>query len=115
MTNLLAKLKKYFQSLGKQADPQTMAEKPDKSQPASNLSEENVKSLLHMLEHTHQGMYSCAETFDLLDEYVELVASDEEAALIMPYVQRHLDLCPDCREEYEILLRILQAEFPPVA
>lgn len=81
----------------------------------SELSEEKLRQLLHQMEHTHEGMYSCAETFDLLDEYVDLVANKEEAALLMPYVRRHLDLCPDCREEYEILLRILQTDYPTAA
>jgi hypothetical protein len=28
---------------------------------------------------------------------------------LMPIVQHHLDTCPDCREEFEALLRILKA------
>lgn len=78
----------------------------------SGLSEEHIRHLMHMLEHTHEGMYSCEETFDLLDEYAELVASHEEAAMLMPYVQHHLDLCPDCLQAYEALMRILRADFP---
>jgi len=121
MTSLLAKLTKYFRHSEQQTDEQKMVEQtgttptPSPSESTPCLCEKDVKHLMHMLEHTHEGTFSCEETFELLDEYVELIASREEATLLMPYVQRHLDLCPGCREEYEVLLRILQTEFPPVA
>ncbi len=66
--------------------------------------------LLRRLENVQENAYSCEETFALLDEYVELVVTDEEAAALMPLVKNHLDMCPDCREGYEVLLRILEAE-----
>ena len=33
----------------------------------------------------------------------------EDAGHLMPLVQQHLDLCAECREEYEALLRVLEA------
>lgn len=112
MTTILAKLKKYFNIARDTAVSQHPA---PPSYTAPTLSDDNLQRLMHLLEHTHEGMYSCQETFDLLDEYVELVANHEDAARLMPYVQRHLDRCPDCHEAYEILLRILQTESPPLA
>ncbi|NKQ34138.1 MAG: hypothetical protein HF973_00810 [Chloroflexi bacterium] len=76
----------------------------------STLNQAALLDLLHRLENVQENAYSCEETFDLLDEYVELVVTDEEAAALMPLVKNHLDMCPDCRERYEILLRILEAE-----
>ncbi|HID52419.1 MAG TPA: zf-HC2 domain-containing protein [Anaerolineae bacterium] len=74
------------------------------------LNQAALLDLLRRLENVQENAYSCEETFDLLDEYVELVVTDEEAAALMPLVKNHLDMCPDCRERYEILLRILEAE-----
>jgi hypothetical protein len=34
----------------------------------------------------------------------------ETMAQLMPLVQRHLDLCPDCREEHEVLIQALEFE-----
>jgi len=33
----------------------------------------------------------------------------ENAVALMPLVKRHLDLCGDCKDEYEALLRVLKA------
>lgn len=80
---------------------------------ATMLNATIVKNLMALLDHTHEGIYSCEETFALLDEYVELIADNgEEAKALMPYVRRHLDECPDCHEVYATLLKILQSESP---
>ncbi len=53
--------------------------------------------------------YSCEDVNQLLDEFTEAVAQGKDLATLMPLVQQHLDLCPDCREEFEALLRIVRA------
>ncbi len=86
------------------------------SAPVANgqsMDEKSVRKLLEMLEKTREVEYTCEEAFAQLDEFVELVADDEEAAALMPLVQRHVDMCPDCRERFEALLKILTAE-PPI-
>lgn len=40
---------------------------------------------------------------------VEAVMRGDDVARLMPLVQHHLDMCPDCREEFEALLRAVQA------
>jgi predicted anti-sigma-YlaC factor YlaD len=32
----------------------------------------------------------------------------EDASQFMPLVQKHLNMCPDCREEYEALLKMME-------
>lgn len=79
------------------------------SQPgAVTMNQDNLVELMHHLEHTLDNAYSCEEVFALLDEYVELVASDEEAKRLMPLVKNHLEMCPDCRHAFEILLHVLK-------
>ena len=87
----------------------TEAREPAADQPTdASLNQEQLVNLLHRLERTMENAYSCEEVYALLDEYVELVADDEEAKKLMPLVQNHLDMCPDCRDEYEILLHVLK-------
>jgi hypothetical protein len=74
----------------------------------STINQQNLVDLMQRLEKTMEDAYSCEEAFALLDEYVELVADDEEARRLMPLVQNHLDMCPDCRDEFEILLHVLK-------
>jgi hypothetical protein len=77
------------------------------------MTSEMIVDLMHRLEETQEGSYSCADAFALLDEYVELVVDDEQAAQLMPLVKNHFDICPDCREKFEVLLHILKSEKSP--
>ena len=72
------------------------------------VDEETVLALMRLVEKTNEGEYSCEETFDLLDEYVELAAANQDLEMLMPLVKKHVDHCPDCGPRYEILLDILQ-------
>ena len=74
------------------------------------LSEKTIVELMNSLEATSEDAYSCEEAYALFEEYVELVASDKDAALLMPLVKNHVDMCPDCTEHYQILLNILKSE-----
>jgi predicted anti-sigma-YlaC factor YlaD len=50
----------------------------------------------------------CDECFERLDEYVELPATVAEARV--PGMTAHLDGCPACREEYDSLRALLDAD-----
>lgn len=65
-------------------------------------------SILQMLDHTREDEYSCDDVYKLLDQYAEMVARGEDAEQLMPLIHHHLEMCKDCREEYEALLRILE-------
>lgn len=68
-----------------------------------------IRKLAQMLEMTHEEEYSCAEVYALLDQYVEGITRGEDATQLMPLVKHHLEMCSDCREEFEALLMILEA------
>jgi len=70
---------------------------------------ELIKKLLLMIKNTQDVEYSCDDVNHLLDQYVEMVERGEDADELMPLIKHHLDLCPDCREEYQALRSILQA------
>ena len=74
------------------------------------INEVAVKELMRWLEATQEGVSSCEEIFALLDEYVELLASNKEAIVLMPLVRNHIKMCADCQEVCETLLRILENE-----
>lgn len=82
---------------------------PDREEVRSDQTMFMIK-LAQSLEKTDPVEFSCDEIYELLDQYVELLQSSEDAAELMPLVERHLDLCPDCREEYEALLNILMSQ-----
>jgi len=74
----------------------------------SAKSQEVLKAMLRKIGQTREIELTCGETFDLLDQYSEMVVNGEDVAQLMPLVKQHLDMCPDCREEFEALLQVLQ-------
>jgi len=51
---------------------------------------------------------SCDEVFTVLDQFAEAIHRGENVLIFMPLVRQHLDVCPACREQYEMLLSMLQ-------
>lgn len=68
-----------------------------------------VRQLVMGVGHTQPQELSCDEVYELLDLFAEMISRGEDAATLMPLVQHHLQMCPECREEYEALLRTLEA------
>ena len=69
-----------------------------------------LTKLMHMVEQTQEEEYSCDDVLQLLDEYAEMVSHGEDAEKMMPLINHHLDMCPDCREEAEALLSVIQSQ-----
>ncbi len=67
-----------------------------------------LKRLLRQLEEAPDAIIPCTETFRLLDEYVDRMVQGEPIAELMPQVRYHLDLCPDCGQRFELLLRAIE-------
>ena len=67
-------------------------------------------ALLRMLAETEEQELSCDEVHLVLAEFTERQRRGEDVAHLMPLVQKHLELCPDCREEHEALLQALAFE-----
>jgi hypothetical protein len=69
---------------------------------------EAVLGFLRVLEDVRAEELTCDEIFATLDEYVEREVDQKDAARLMPLIREHLDLCPECCEEYETLLRVIE-------
>jgi len=72
------------------------------------LSDEVLQGFLRVLEQVRVEEMPCSQVFSRLDEYVEKEVHGEQAARLMPLLREHFDLCPDCCEEYEALLRVME-------
>jgi len=69
-----------------------------------------MRQLITQVLGTREHEIPCAECFDLLDEYAERLAAGEEAGALLPQAENHLRQCPDCRQEFEALLRALRSQ-----
>ena len=105
MATLLDKLRRIFSPKA----PQTGTTAVPAHTPFTQAA---ITQLMRQVEATQEGLYTCDETAALLDEYVELVVSRQDAASLMPLVEAHLRLCPECALEYDILVTILETEEP---
>ena len=74
----------------------------------SEFPEEAVKDLMRRLQNTHEEELSCDEVFALVDEYAEANQRGEDVASLKPLIRHHLDMCRECDEEYQALLRVLE-------
>lgn len=72
-----------------------------------DLSNEAVVGIMRVLETLPVEEISCSELYAKLDEYVEREVDKKDAAYIMPVIREHLDVCPECCEEYEALLEVI--------
>jgi len=88
--------------------------KPDPTQknPDPNIRQdirdEVVVRFLQVLENLRSEELSCEEMYTRLDEFVEREVESKDAAKIMPLIQEHIDICPECCDEYQALLAILE-------
>jgi hypothetical protein len=76
--------------------------------PQPELQDEVIVKFLRILENVRDEEMSCDEMFVRLDEFVETEVKSHDAEKLMPLLREHLDMCPDCDEEYEALLTVLE-------
>ncbi len=68
---------------------------------------EMMQKVLTMLSNTQEEELTCDQVFAALDQFTELAARGEDVSQLMPLIQHHLDMCPDCMEEYKVLENIV--------
>ena len=89
-------IKKLFRSIQNTFNPQ------------EKLQDEVVVKFLRVLENVRDEELSCGEMYARLDEFVEAEVKYKDVGKITPLIREHLDMCPDCCEEYEALLTVLE-------
>lgn len=74
------------------------------------LTSEQVGSIVQMLANTRDREFNCSECLDHAGEFVESKLAGLQLDEAIALVEHHLALCPECREECEALLKILEAD-----
>ena len=69
----------------------------------------DLHSMIHGIMTTREDEIACDDCFDLLDRYAELMLEGKSPEEQMPLVQHHLEHCPECKEEFEMLLKSLRS------
>jgi hypothetical protein len=76
--------------------------------PQEELQNEVVIKFLRVLENLRTEELSCGEMYARLDEFVETEVKSQDLGKLTPLIREHLEMCPDCCEEYEALLTVLE-------
>jgi hypothetical protein len=69
-----------------------------------------VPALMQQLAMTQDVELSCDEVLALMGACAEAELRGEDHARLVPLFEKHIEMCADCREEFEGLLRILRAQ-----
>ncbi len=75
-----------------------------------NQSEDRMRKLIEQIALTQERELDCGEVFAVLDQYTEAIIAGGDVQEQFALVMQHLQLCPDCLEEYEALLSVLQTQ-----
>ena len=74
------------------------------------LDKQQVKALLSFVADTHEEEIGCDECLAGMAEFAEtqLVGAEMHAALKL--IRAHILFCPECTEEYELLLDVVSTD-----
>lgn len=72
------------------------------------LTSEIVQQILDAVLATKDEEISCSQCYEQVEKFAELKLHGRSPEEAMPLVEGHLQLCKECREEYEVLLASLQ-------
>jgi hypothetical protein len=75
---------------------------------AQRLTRAEVGGIVKMLSLTTDHELDCGECLRHVGEYAEGRLANRPVDEVIAGVEQHLALCPECREEFEALMRILQ-------
>jgi len=74
----------------------------------------SVPKVMRLLAATQPVELSCDEVLRLMGACAEAVLQGRhlapDYAQVVPLFEKHIELCADCREEFEGLLRVLRAQ-----
>jgi hypothetical protein len=74
----------------------------------SSLSNEQIQTLVGLITTTKTDNISCDDCFGQIGEFAEKALEGRELSEGMQIVERHLEQCPCCKDEYNGLLEALR-------
>jgi hypothetical protein len=83
-----------------------------KKKKTGTLDVDTLKQMVRGIMSTRADEIDCNECFKQLDHFSELSLAGKSADEAMPLVKHHLETCPDCKEEFEVLLKAINAVSP---
>lgn len=76
----------------------------------NSINDEKLTDLVKFLKLTRPQELTCDEWLDQVSAYAEAMAADLPAPTGSELVLHHLNLCKECREEFDALVAALRAQ-----
>ncbi|NKB25489.1 MAG: hypothetical protein GKR87_14150 [Kiritimatiellae bacterium] len=73
------------------------------------LGSKQVQGLIKLISVTREKESNCEECLSRVAEHAECFLTGKTIPEALKAVEHHLSLCEECKEEYEVLLELLQA------
>jgi hypothetical protein len=73
------------------------------------LDRQQIKTLLSAVSRTCEEEITCGECLAGMAEFAELQLVGAEIPQALHRIEEHLALCPECAEEYEVLLDVVRS------
>ena len=73
------------------------------------LTPPQIEGFVKLLGLTREHEFTCGECLEHVGEFAEAQLAGRPLTDAMAQVEHHLALCPECREEWAALMKILEA------
>ncbi len=77
------------------------------------LSKKEIDNLMRQVGLTKDSEINCEQCLAIVAEFAEHQLAGKSVAEGLTAIEHHLSICGECREEYEALLRTLDASEGP--
>ncbi len=74
------------------------------------LDRQQVKALLSVVADTHEEEINCDECLAGMAEFAETQLVGAEIPTALKLIRAHIAFCPECTEEYELLLDVVSVD-----
>jgi len=69
-----------------------------------NIDPKMIKDMVREIVTTREDEMECPECFEHLDHFADLLLSGADLDNMMLRLRHHLEHCPHCKEEFDVLL-----------
>jgi hypothetical protein len=73
----------------------------------TSLTTDQIIALVVLIAKTEPDQLTCGDCFGQIGEFADLALEGRELSAGLQLIQRHLEQCPCCKDEYESLLKAL--------
>lgn len=72
------------------------------------LSDREIDDMIRLIRLTQEEEIDCDEYLFKVSEFTEKRPAEQKMSGDLKFVEQHLEICRECREEYKVLIIVLR-------